>query len=620
MESSTKKIKIGFAISILTLVLLSSISFYNYNLLIKRADWVDHTNKVLLNLENVFSLLKDAETGQRGYLLTHDPNYLEPYIGSYHEVFKIYNDVRNLTIDNPNQQRRIDTLRILINERFNIINTIIELEQKGNSDSAKALVIEGTGKRVMDSIRILINSMKNEEIDLRKSRYDAVKSSSFITPILILVASLVSLIIAIVLYVILNKDNKRRLESESKLAQTNNKLEQSLEELAAREDQLRELNLELEDRVDQRTNEVLRTSMQLNESEKRYRYLIEGVMDYAIFMLDLNGNITTWNFGAERLMGYTADEVIGKHFTNFYPEEALKDGSIEQELEFAKKEGRHEQESWRLRKDGSMIWANVVLTVIKDDEQKMVGFSKIIRDLTERKRAEDNLRKINHDLDTFVYTASHDLKAPITNLEGLLFTINDEAREKCNKEVVELFDMMETSINKLKVIINELSNISRIQKGLDEDIEKVHLINLLEEFKIHHSEMINMSSAKIYADFQVSDITFSQRSMRSILNNLLTNAIKYRSPERTPEILLSTYEEDRWIILSVKDNGLGIDLSRQSKLFGMFQRLHDHVEGSGIGLYIVKRIVENAGGKIEVESKVNEGSVFKVYFYKKVTR
>jgi PAS domain S-box-containing protein len=614
MESSTRKIKIGFTISISTLILLTALLFYNYNLLLKRADWVDHTNKVLLHLENILSVLKDAETGQRGYLITHDPDYLEPYIGSYHKVFETYNEVRSLTIDNPKQQSRMDTLRVLINERFKIINTIIDLEQKGNSDSAKSVVIQGSGKRVMDSIRKLIKVMENEEVNLRKIRYEAVKSSSFITPVLTLIASGFSLLIAIVFYGILNRDNKKRIESELNLELANSKLELSLEELAVREDQLRELNLDLEDRVQQRTDEVLQKSIQLNESEKRYRYLIEGVMDYAIFMLDKAGNITSWNYGAERLMGYKAEEVMEKHFTYFYTKEALEDGLIEQELEAAKKEGRYEQEGWSLRKDGSMIWASVVLTVIYDDEHNMVGFSKIIRDLTDRKHAEDNLKKINNDLDTFVYTASHDLKAPITNLEGLLLTIRDEVKEQCTQEFIDLLGMMDTSINKLKIIIDELSNVSRIQKDLGDDIQQINVEGLLEEFKINHSEMISISSAKIYTNFQVHDISFSKRSFISILDNLLTNAIKYRSPKRSPEILVSTWKEDQWIILSVKDNGLGIDMNRQEKLFGMFQRLHDHVEGTGVGLYIVKRIIENAEGKIKVVSKLGEGSLFKVYF------
>lgn len=337
--------------------------------------------------------LKDAETGQRGYLLTRNPEFLEPYIGSYLRVFQSYNDVKRLTIDNPGQQNRLDTLRILINDRFNQISTTIELEKRGQSDSAQNIVKQGHGKKIMDTIRTLVNKMVQDEIVLRRERNEAVRATSFLMPIFILIFSAVALLIAIIFYVLINRDNLKRMDAERRLKATKDELEQSYEELTVREEQLRALNMELEDRVKERTHEVLHSVQKLRESEMRYRLLIEGVADYAIFMLDPRGIIISWNYGAERLKGYKEKEIIGKHFSIFYPKEMLDINFPEQELRIAREKGKYAEEGWRVRKDGTVFWASVLINAVYDEQDQLIGFSKITRDLTERKKAEDNLRK-----------------------------------------------------------------------------------------------------------------------------------------------------------------------------------------------------------------------------------
>jgi two-component system, sensor histidine kinase and response regulator len=229
------------------------------------------------------------------------------------------------------------------------------------------------------------------------------------------------------------------------------------------------------------------------------------------------------------------------------------------------------------------------------------------------------LKKVNNDLDNFVYTASHDLKAPVSNIEGLVNALNDCINDPKShtEDVMVLLEMIGRSINKFKGTIQDLTEITKIQKNLDEEIEIVDINDVLDDIKLSIQELVINSQAEIKVDFNnCSQIRFSRKNLKSILYNLLTNAIKYRDPNKKLKIFIKTKEAGDFIVLSVKDNGLGMDLKPDTKIFSMFKRLHDHVEGSGIGLYIVKRIVTNAGGKIEVESKVGEGSVFKVYFMK----
>ncbi len=223
------------------------------------------------------------------------------------------------------------------------------------------------------------------------------------------------------------------------------------------------------------------------------------------------------------------------------------------------------------------------------------------------------LSKVNNDLDNFIYTASHDLKAPIANIEGLLTALFEEIEEE---NVLDIKKMVLSSIEKFKHTINDLTEISKVQKESWEDVGVVKFADVWEEVKTDIQTSIDQSKAQIKLDFKVREIQFSKKNLRSILYNLLSNAIKYSSPERTPLIEVVTHKKHDAIILRVSDNGLGFNQTYQNKIFGMFKRLHQHVEGSGIGLYIVKRIVENSGGKIEVHSKVDEGTTFEIYFKK----
>jgi signal transduction histidine kinase len=170
-------------------------------------------------------------------------------------------------------------------------------------------------------------------------------------------------------------------------------------------------------------------------------------------------------------------------------------------------------------------------------------------------------------------------------------------------------------VQRFKRTIDHLTEITKLQKENISEPSAVFLPALVADVELDLAQVIQAAQAKIIHDFtRCPTIPFSKKNMRSILYNLISNAIKYHSPERPPVVQVLCTEKAEFYVLSVKDNGLGIDLSQQHKLFTMFKRLHSHVEGSGIGLYMVKKIIENAGGKIEVQSKLGEGSIFSVYF------
>jgi PAS domain S-box-containing protein len=369
---------------------------------------------------------------------------------------------------------------------------------------------------------------------------------------------------------------------------------------------------------------LFQANEELKETEERARLLVESVKDYAILMLNLSGEIISWNIGAERIKGYQAKEIIGRHFSVFYSREAIAKGFPQYELNRSLADGRFEDEGWRIRKDGSAFWANVIITPIYNSTGRHIGYSKITRDLTEVKRnvelmqKNQELMRINRDLDNFVYAASHDLKSPIVNLEGLIGELKYEMGAEQEK-YAELLPWIDDALLNLKKIVGELAEVTRTDRE-DQMLEKICLEDLLREIKDSLRDNINSNQVQITADFsEVPAISYSRKNLRSILFNLVSNAIKYAHADRIPEIMIQTqfWPDDNLVELTVSDNGLGSPQNQKDKIFSMFRRLHTHVEGSGVGLYLVKRILENQGDWIEVESEVGEGSSFKVFIKQK---
>src|SRR5690554_173349 len=222
------------------------------------------------------------------------------------------------------------------------------------------------------------------------------------------------------------------------------------------------------------------------------------------------------------------------------------------------------------------------------------------------------LEKVNIDLDNFIYTASHDLKSPISNLEGLIRIVKEELANITNPTHLEFLDMMEISITKLRNTILDLAEITKVQKNLEQDAELVSFKQILHDVK-EDLMFNNQMAVAINQKLEVEEIYYPVHGLRSVLYNLLSNAIKYRSGERPVQINIHTFKENGAVVLLVEDNGMGIEKRHLPKLFSMFKRFHSHVDGTGIGLYIIKRIVENQGGEIQYISKGDQGSIFKVF-------
>ncbi len=370
-----------------------------------------------------------------------------------------------------------------------------------------------------------------------------------------------------------------------------------------------------------------------HSKESLNSYFIEQVKDYAIFATDPDGIIIAWNAGAQRIKGYTEAEAIGQFYGMLHPDEYQQAGLPRQELELALRNGSYEAEDWRKRKDGSLFWATVTLTPIFAADGHHIGYTKITGNLTRQKELQDKLaerqqealehkndqlQKTNRDLENFIYTASHDLRSPITNIEALMMVLKKRITgANCLDEgIEEVLDRVTASVARLNRTIIDLTEISRLQQDLEESLSD-EVVNVKDAYEDIMADITHAGEAGrcfIQTDFQVHQLQFSKKNFRSILYNLLSNAIKYQSPERECIIRLRTRLEAPYVVLSVQDNGLGMSERHQQQLYTMFKRFHDHVEGSGIGLFMVKRIIDNAGGKMTVQSEEGKGSEFTVYF------
>ncbi|MDF9797269.1 PAS domain S-box-containing protein [Catalinimonas alkaloidigena] len=392
-------------------------------------------------------------------------------------------------------------------------------------------------------------------------------------------------------------------------------------------------------------------TQQLLESEQYFRMMADNV-PAMIWVTDPDGQCTYLNKQWYDFTGQTEEIGLGLGWLKaVHPDDTSNTANIflnanAKQIPF--------DLTYRLKSEsGDYRWAIDVGLPKFDAEGKFEGFVGAVYDIHERKLAEERLHQmsqelvatndkliaaneqiqasnedlahtnqqlsyINADMDNFIYTASHDLRAPITNIEGLMdtlmSTLSDESRQ--SPMINKLSGMITSSIERFKNTLNDLTEITKVQReGKVEDLVEINLTKVISEVQLDLSQQIEEAEAQFDLNLKnYTPIRFSPKNARSIVYNLISNAIKYRSPQRQVLIRISCSIEDNYLVLSVSDNGLGMDLSDESKIFAMFKRLHDHVDGTGIGLYIVKKIIENAGGKIEVRSKLGQGTTFNVYF------
>jgi PAS domain S-box-containing protein len=365
-----------------------------------------------------------------------------------------------------------------------------------------------------------------------------------------------------------------------------------------------------------------------SDTEVQYDLLVNAVQDYAIFMLDAEGHVASWNPGAERIKGWRAEEIIGRHFSTFYLPDEVKSRKPQRELEIVREHGRYHEQGWRLRKDGSTFLAELIITpLIRDGQVK--GFVKVTRDVTEREAANEAIRRltedlerrveertqqliqVNEELEAFAYTVAHDLRAPLRAMQGFSDALREDYGGQLDETGREYLSRIAAGAERLDQLIRDLLAYSRLSRE-NLTLEPV----ALDWIFCQAVEQVNSSSRAGEATLNIQPnlpiVRAHAATLQQVVANLLSNAMKFMPAGRQPKIQVWSEPREAFARVFVRDNGIGIAAEHFPRIFEVFQRLHGVTEygGTGIGLAIVKKGVERMGGSVGVASEPGVGSTF----------
>ncbi len=556
-------------LAILLMCMIGWFAYVSMMQLLNIGLWVNHTYEVVDTLNELSSALKAQESGVRGYVLTGHRSYIKGLESGKSRINNLVNVFCQQTQDNPYQVIEAGKLRNLVQQRQSDLLKKVETRTSGGLQPALSLYETDPSESISARVDAVIADAKAHELSLLVSRQDRERAST--SRAMIVEALLVALafVLLALFWVLLLRYLRQRELVESKL----------------------------------------------QASEQRFRLLVEGVKDYAIFMLDTNGNVTTWNAGAEAIKRYKASEIIGKHFSIFYTPEELAEGQPEKLLAQAREKGSTEVTQWRVRKGGFRFWADVLITALRDETGQLRGYAKITRDLTEQKRAEETkalavqLARSNVELKQFAYVASHDLQEPLRAISIYSDLLLKKQAPVLNDEGKEYLQDIAAAATRMKQLIQDLLSFTRIELS-ERQFQPVDLNEVVNDAL----GLLKIQVEETKATVEISDlpeVLGDKPQLVQLFQNLISNGIKFHGPQ-APVIRINACKVDSEWQVTVADNGIGIEPRFFERIFVMFQRLHtvEDYAGSGIGLALCKKIVERHGGRIWLESVINQGSTF----------
>ncbi|MBU1329640.1 MAG: PAS domain S-box protein [Gammaproteobacteria bacterium] len=575
-------------------------------------DDVRRALRVQGDVQAVHSLLAEAAASVRGYLLIQRNDFLPSYRSA---VERIDSALQRLDTDirDPQMRSSLQRLRPLIVIKLQGLEQLMALASSEDRAAMTRILVDN--KHVLDDLRLEIQQMLEREqalLDERNVEAGAVRSRMLLATGLSAAFGVLGALFAVSL---LSTGIVHRVQQVERNARRL-ALGQPLIAHAPGADEIGQLAASLEE-AGQLLAERERA---LRDNEERLRLIIDGVKEYGIFGLDPSGHVTSWNTGAERIKGYREADILGRHFSLFYPPQA-RDTAPQHALQVATREGRYEEEAWRQRRDGSLFWANVVITAQRDASGTLRGFSKITRDITDRRNAEAALRTAREEAENasrakseFLSRMSHELRTPLNSILGFAQLLEmDKGTPAQQAQVRHIL----RAGRHLLGLINEVLDIARIESGrLALSPEPLALRPLLQEVSLLLSPQAAAADIRLHlpGDLPATlNVQADRQRLVQVLLNLLSNAIKYN--HRGGQVEVQVEADARKVALSVIDNGPGIALEDQQRLFTPFERLGaatSEVEGTGLGLALSKSLLEQMDGSLSVNSAPGQGSTFRL--------
>lgn len=554
----------SFVIGLAILVFTGVTACQSIAQLIKSADRRAHTHQVIITTHNLLIDLLNAQTGQRGYIITGNERYLEPFEIGTQQVGQDAKKLRELTQANPRRQQRLDRLDPLVAAKLDDIRAAIELRKKQGFEIAAQHVVTMEGKKMMDNIRKILDEVESEEYVLLEERDNQTKATAKRTTHIIIFGSFLAFVLVALASFLTNRDIVKR-----------------------------------------------------GQAEERFRLVVEAAPN-AMVMVDQNRKMTLVNQQAETLFGYHRQELIGQEIEMLIPERsrpkhpAYVKGFFQEPTLRSMGAGR---DLFGLKKDGTEIPIEIGLNPLRTPG----GLSALasIIDITGRKKAENLIREsnfrldaANQELEAFSYSVSHDLRAPLRHIDGFVGLLRKNGASSLDDESRRYLNTIAASAKQMGLLIDDLLSFSRMGR---QELQKTKLNieqlvqetveNLNEDTKDKNVSWKIGSFPQVYGD---------PAMLKQVFINLLGNALKYSRNRPVVQIEVGCTENKEEVVFFVKDNGAGFDIQYAEKLFGVFQRLHSHeeFEGTGIGLANVRRIVQRHGGRTWAEGVVDGGATF----------
>jgi len=683
-------------IAILVLLVMAAMVFRDWFAYRRASADADHTRELLNSVGRFFSTVQDAETGQRGYLLTGEERYLTPYYQAIQLASGEMATLKALLTRPWDQPADASRLSELLDQKFAELHKTIELRRTQGFQPALDVVLTGRGKQLMDEIRALCTGIQTREYSALIAGSRRENSYARLTELVMIGGALLLFFFLIVASVMTNRAVLAREQSLEETRAARDLLQTTLASIgdavittdtegrivfanhAARgllrtgaadvagrplDELFRIVNEHTRAPVESPVTKVMRIGevvglanhtiliaqdgkeipiddsgapirgrdgavrgtvlvfrdiSERKQAEEAARWLAHVVesSDDAIISMDLQGLVTSWNQGAERMFGYSAREMIGRPITILAPPERIDE--MPRILERIAQGRRVEPfESVRRGKYGRLVNVSLTVSPVMDAAGKIVGASKIARDITEQRLAAqaieqqaDQLARSNADLQQFSYAASHDLQEPLRTVVTFTQLLAERYQGKFDPEAEEFMGYVISAATRMRLLITDLLNYSRIVHHDDLPFKEFPLNDAV-NLAAHNLHLAIQESGAVVEPGELPTVRADKVQMIQLFQNLISNAIKYRSAEAPLIRITAERDGEEWVV-SVRDNGAGIPPEYKEYVFGLFKRLHGHDHaGSGVGLAICKSIVERHGGKIWVESELGQGSNFK---------
>ncbi|MFN2602443.1 MAG: CHASE3 domain-containing protein [Gemmatimonadaceae bacterium] len=643
-SSLRAKIAAGLGTSLLVL-LVGGASYFAMGRSTRAASLVAHTDSVLIARDLVLSALKDAETGARGYMLTNDTIFLDPYKQAAAEFTESLSKLRRLSSDNRIQQARLDTLESVGHDALFESSQLVHYRQIGDTLTGVSLLASRQSKTVMDHAQSILGDMEADERQLLAHRTQVQRESTIVAGTVIILGSAIAFLLSLLVNrgirrdVIAQEDQKGLIERQArKLKEQAGELAKQLKESRALAGQLTATNDNLQaasiatgearrraevalEHASEAEREQARLARQNAELLARKDAVLRSTLD-AIIAMDADDKITEFNPAAEQTFGYKRDDVIGRPLEETIIPERYREAhraGLRRFLETG--EARvigTRLELPAMRSDGSEFLAE--LSITNTEIEGLPAFTGVVRDITEWKKAQlererliKALARSNEELDQFAYVASHDLKAPLRGIANLSQWVEEDLGGSLAGEGKAHMELLRGRVNRMEALIDGILQYSRAGRMRT----KPELVNI----DVLVKDVIELISPPARVQINVKSgaptITTERVPLQQVFINLIGNAIKHAGADN-PRIDVTWLDKEAFLEFAVADNGHGIAPQYHDRIFAIFQTLEarDRVEGTGIGLSVVKKIVEAQGGRVWVESDVDKGATFRFLWRK----